>query len=122
MKQHIEYYKNMGEIWNTNYKYHFVCFDCKISWKTSYITNNIKCISCKQSQKVRNVGVNFRVPKKTASDSYWKKIEKIVLENHIHFQKPSCESIICNLHKHIYWQGNLGNEHNCQVPYSYSYS
>ena len=95
MKQHIEYYKNMGEIWNTNYKYHLVCFDCKIGWKVRYVSNDTKCISCKKSQKVRNVGVNFRIPKKTTNDNYWKKIEKIVLENHIHFQKPSCESIIC---------------------------
>lgn len=117
MKQHIQYYKHNDEIYNTNYKSHYVCFDCKIAWKSSYASNNTKCIKCNNIAK--DVGINFRVPKKYTSDKDWKKLEILVKDNHIYFQKPSCESMICHLHKHIYWQGNLDDCDNCKVPYCF---
>ena len=115
MKPHF-YYKNQTELWHTGYKYHFACFNCKLSWKKSYSNETELCIKC--NKIVRNVGVNFRVPKKGASKKYWNKLEKIVTEDHVVFEKPHCENLVCEKHTHIYWQGNKTSCHNCQIPFS----
>ena len=114
MKPHL-YYKNCLELWNTGYKYHFVCFNCKISWKKCNFSENEVCIKCQKS--VRNVGLNFRVPRKSASNKYWNKLEKMVNDEHIIFEKPHSENMVCKNHKHIYWQGNETTTNFCQIPF-----
>jgi hypothetical protein len=39
MKSHL-YHKNKCDVWDTNYKSHFVCFSCKISWKKKILGIN----------------------------------------------------------------------------------
>lgn len=115
MKYHINYYKNNDNIWNTNYKRHFVCFNCKTSWKQNRVSTNKMCIKCNKT--VRHVGNNFRVPKKNTSTTYWKKLEQFVNEEHVIFEKPNCENIVCNNHKHKYYQGSDGNQYCCEIPF-----